>query len=135
MSDTDVALQRFKDFQAAMNSWEIHYFPLIQSDWMKHAEQAKRDLKLILDEYVYDYPPQEGRMAGPDVGSPPDHDPERDIIEKVDVDRSKVIIYVQKTTQFGDRFRHTLGQHDGHWIIEKSEIFLDDRKKWKKYFL
>lgn len=135
MPDTDEALKRFKGFQDAMNHWEIHYFPLIQEDWMKYAEQAKRDLKVIFDEYVYKYRPQEGRMAGPDVGSPPDHDPQWDIIEKVEVDRSKIIIYVQKNTQFGDRFRHTLGLHYGRWMIEKSEIFWDDKRKWGKYFL
>lgn len=65
-----------------MNQWETKYFLLIQENWEKYAEQAKRDLKVIFDEYVYGYRDEEGRMAGPDVGSPPDHDPQRDLIEK-----------------------------------------------------
>lgn len=135
MPDTNTAVERFIEFQTAMNHWESHYFPLIQENWMKYAEKAKRDLKVIFDEYVYAYRPHEGRMAGPDVGSPPDHDPESDIIEKIEDGRSKVKIYVQKTTQFKDRFRYTLGQHNGRWMIEKSEIFWDDKDKWGKYIL
>jgi hypothetical protein len=135
MADTNAARQRFVEFQTLMNEWELRYYPLIREDWTKHAEAAKRDLRVIFDDYVHGYRPDQGRMAGPDVGSPPDHDPARDIIEKVDAGRSKVTIYVQKTTQFSDRFRHTLGQHDGRWMIEKSEIFWDDKGKWGKYLL
>jgi len=135
MSDIDSAIERFRDFQKEMNRWEVYYFPLIQSDWTKHADEAKCELKVIFDEYLYAYSPQEGRMAGPDVGSPPDHDPERDIIEKIEGDRSKVVIYVQKATQFCDRFRYTLGLHDNNWKIEQSEIYWDEKKKWGKYIL
>jgi hypothetical protein len=135
MPDVAVARNRFTEFQAVMNQWETKYFPLIQENWERYAAQAKRDLKVIFDEYVYGYRPDEGRMAGPDVGSPPDHDPQRDLIEKIEAGRSKVTIYVQKRTQFEDRFRHVLGEHDGRWMIEKSEILWDDKGKWGKYLL
>lgn len=135
VADASAARNRFVEFQTAMNRWELHYFPLVQSDREKHAEQAKHDLRAIFDEYVHGYCSDTGRMAGPDIGFPPDHDPQRDLIEKVETGRSKVTIDVQQETQFGDRFRHILRQHDGRWMIEKSQIFRDETGKWERYLL
>jgi hypothetical protein len=135
VADASAARNRFVEFQAAMNRWELYYFPLIQSDWSQHAEQARHELRTIFDEYVHGYRSDAGRMAGPDVGFPPDHDPQCDLIEKVEAGRSNVTIHVRKQTQFGDRFRHILSLHDGRWMIEKSQIFRDQTGKWERYLL
>jgi hypothetical protein len=133
--DVDAAKTRFLAFQQAMYAWETHFFPLVSTGDPAHAADAKAALRPIFDEYVYAYREDYGRMSGPDVSSPPDHDPDNDIIERVEAGRKKVTIYVSKTTQFQDRFRFTLAEHDGRWMIERTEIYWTSKEKWGVYHL
>lgn len=135
MIDVEAAKSAFLAFQRAMFAWELRFHPLMSVDIAAHADDAKAALKPIFDEYVYKYRADYGRMSGPDTTSPPDYDPDNDIIERVEAGRKKVSIYVKKTSQTEDLFRFIMAEHGGRWMIEKAEIFWDADEEWGVYDL
>lgn len=123
------------NFMAEMYTWEKKYFPLMinNANNNKYRELAKQELSDIYKRYLTPKKRKTGRLAGPNVGSPPEYDPEAERIETISEENGRVIILTQETTGFKERLRYTLKQVHGEWRIDKKESFYQSKNKWVNY--
>lgn len=131
MVETTKAAACFFAFQQAMKAWELRFHPLMRLNALGYADDARSELASILHQHVRGEGKAVDRLTHVMVSSPPDYDPDADVIETIEGARTKVRITVRKTTQFGETFRYMLGEHEGRWMIETKEVLRDGGGRWR----
>ncbi|MGC7559051.1 NTF2 fold immunity protein [Pasteurella sp. PK-2025] len=121
----------FINFINAMNAWERE-FNLSKSN-------SHNTLKFKLEEIFKQYCTNKRRKYGrPEVlysEDPPEYDINEYIIESIELNDEKFIIYTKQKNKFQDRFRFFILQKNGQFKIDKKERFSKLNEKWVKYNL
>jgi len=122
------------DFMKEMNVWEVKYKKLYKEDDMKYMIPAREELRAIYSKRLTNKERKTGRLAGPNVGWPPEYDTATETIDTVEkISSDKIIIYTnsKQIQDFNERFRYTLKRVKNEWRIDKKETFSDFKEKWE----
>lgn len=125
------ALAVLRGFMAEMNAWEVRHYPLVARGDSSRFEDARRDLHLIYDRYVFPRERKMGKLvAGPSLGCPPEFNPDRENVEKIEVTPWKVVIFTQQYTGFELPCRYTLVRRGCRWLLDRKEEYYAFKGKW-----
>ena len=130
------AVNVLRAFMSEMKQWELHYYPLVSKDMLRHAADAGRDLRPIYERYVTPRDRKTGQLAiGPVVGSPPVFDPDQESVDRVDITARKALVWTQQHAGFRRACRYTLLLRGARWLIDKKETFQASKSKWENVVL
>ena len=60
------------------------------------------------------------------------YDPEKEIIESIEIRGSKAIVTTTREETFRETFRYALRKTDKGWLIDSKKIYSTWEKKWKR---
>lgn len=135
---SEIALEQAKSilisFMTDMNAWEVKYHKLYSEDVLKYCATAKIDLQQIYNTWLTPKKRITGRLSGPNVGCPPEYDPQTELIEKLEEnEKNKLIIYTnsEQIPGFKEQFRYTIKNYKSEWKIDKKERYSVVNKRWE----
>ncbi|MEH6417744.1 NTF2 fold immunity protein [Pseudomonas sp. CGJS7] len=135
--DTQDAEAVLGEFFAQMHAWEVAAHELAErgnGGLEQNLERIRQPLVLIYERFLTPKERKTGRLAGPDVGWPPEYDPAQEPI--VDSRRSgaKAVFETRWThptvADFSQRKKYYLLEKGGQWRIDKKEVFDTIKDKW-----
>lgn len=121
----------FIRFMNAMKEWEIAF----NLGEIKSEKELKEDLLEIFSVYCTQ---KDRKNARPNVlhsEEPPEYDIDYNIIEKVEKEKNKFILYTQQTNKFCHQYRYIILLKDNTLKIDKKERWSAFEQKWIKYNL
>lgn len=126
----------YRDFSSEMKKWNDKFYPLMCDSVAEVRDRAASELKPIFDRYVWDDAKRrDDRLGTPSTEDPCDYDPETNTIKKIELSKSKSVIYVQTHAGFEDCFRYTFTKKGETWNIFKRELIYDEPDKWKSHYI
>ncbi|TCV77525.1 MULTISPECIES: NTF2 fold immunity protein [Methylomonas] len=133
MSDDrcDHAIKVLQAFMREMYRWDVKYYELLVNAHEANKGTAKQEISEIYNSYLTKKDRKLGREVALNASSPPEYDPDTEIIEKCeDVDEKKLLIYTKQTTGFKFECRYTLKNIQDTWRIDKRERYSVGKNKW-----
>ncbi|QWP76166.1 hypothetical protein J5226_21665 [Lysobacter sp. K5869] len=132
----------FADFAAAMNAWEVEAYALSRPEnggLEPHLERIRTGLNAIYARFLTAKERKTGRLAGPDVGFPPEYDPANEsVVGAEDLGRKCMLetLWTHPTMRhYTQRRRYTLMFAHDRWWIDKKETFSAVKGKWTNQVL
>jgi hypothetical protein len=131
------------EFMKKMNHWEVTSYELCKNEnggLEKNGNQVKEGLVLIYDQYLTKKERKTGRLAGPDVGYPPEYDLANEkIVATEQLGGGKISIETHWNhpvmKDFSEKRKYLLISKDliskgTEWRIDKKEVFSPSKGKW-----
>lgn len=127
----DHAIKVLQAFMRDMYSWDVKYYELLVNAHEANKSAAKQEISDIYNNYLTKKERKLGREVALNASSPPEYDPDAEIINKCEyVDEKKLLIYTKQTTGFKFECRYTLKNIKGEWRIDKRERYSIGKNKW-----
>ncbi|WP_250901723.1 MULTISPECIES: NTF2 fold immunity protein [unclassified Dyella] len=129
----DVLLEFFRK----MHRWEVNGLKLVNEKGMEPVrDELREQLIKIYDEFLAKPGGKFGRLAGPNVGYPPEYDEQHeDILSIDDTNPKKVIVATlwrhPTVPDFTREQKYTLFRKNDEWRIVKKEAFRPTANKWE----
>lgn len=127
----------FGEFAAAMHAWEVEAHALSQPEnggLEPHLERIRAGLTAIYARFLTAKERKTGRLAGPDVGFPPEYDPANErVVGSEEIGRKCVLETLwthPALPHCTQRRRYTLAFAHERWWIDKKETFSAAKGKW-----
>lgn len=127
----------FEDFAKAMNAWEVEAYALSRPEnggLEAHLAPIRAGLVAIYDRFLTVRERKIGRLAGPDVGYPPEYDPANERVVAVQDLGKKLVLETVWThpvmRDYSRQQRYTLVFANAAWRIDKKEVLRATTGKW-----
>ena len=128
------------EFMTAMKLWEEKYYQLYReaNGVLLHADTARREPGEIYGRYLTVKERSDGRIAGPDVGFPPEFDPAREQIVAINAAtaHTTVIETVWTHPTVPDsrlKNRYILVEANGNFLLDRKERFRAFSQQWQEH--
>lgn len=124
------------EFAQRMNAWEVESHELVESGGLeKHLETIKSGLIAIYDRYVTKRERKTGRLAGMNVGYPPEYDMAQEtFVGEESPGKGKAVFETLWThpvmRDYTEKRKYTLVFKNGEWQVDKKEAFSTVKGKW-----
>lgn len=126
------------EFANRMNAWEVESYELVRSEncgLEKNLETIKSGLIAIYDQFLTKRERKTGRLAGPDVGYPPEYDmASEEIVASESLGAGKAVIETLWThpvmKDYSVKKRYTLVFKNKEWRVDRKEAFSSVKGKW-----
>lgn len=118
------------EFTNMMNKWEKNF--------CRNSSDPKLaiEIKDIFDKYCTKKDRKYGRPNALSAGDPPEYDVKHNIIEKIEKEKNKFIVYIQQTNRFKQLYRiFVVKNRDKQFKIDRKERFSSIDNKWIRIWL
>ncbi|NIF22087.1 RhsIA family immunity protein [Candidatus Pantoea multigeneris] len=119
-------------FFAAMNKWENDNYIPMREGGIEEQNKAQNEIDAIFLKFCTIRDRKIGRQASLHCGEPPEYDVDNQLIEKIESNGKKVIIYTNQLNRLKNKYRYTLHYKNNEWRIDKKERFSVVEDKWIK---
>ena len=127
----------FAGFVEAMNAWEVEAHALSRPEnggLETHQERIRAGLVAIYARFLTAKERKTGRLAGNNVGYPPEYDPANERVVAVQDLGKKLLLETLWThpvmRDYSQQQRYTLAFADAEWRIDKKEVLRATTGKW-----
>lgn len=129
----DVLLEFFRKMQR----WEVDGLKQVNEKGMEAVgDELREQLTEIYNEFLVNPGGKYGRLAGPNVGYPPEYDEHHEDILSVDDTNPKKVVVTTLwrhpiVSDFSQEQKYTLSRKNDEWRIMKKEVFRPITQKWE----